>query len=78
MHQLRMPPPVPQLSTLNLLLRFAFVTSDWKTASAAGLLQMLPKHTKRTPVFLSSAGTAAACVRSSCLKKKFVALWTVD
>ena len=78
MHQLRMPPPVPQLSMLNLLLRFAFVTSDWKTASAAGLLQMLPKHTKRTPVFFSSAGTEAACVGTPCLEKKLVAPWTKD
>lgn len=39
---------VPAESILNLESRPLFLTMSRKTPSAAGLLQMFPKHTKRT------------------------------
>lgn len=39
---------VPAESILNLESKPLFLTKSVKTPSAAGLLQMLPKHTKRT------------------------------
>lgn len=46
---------VPAESILNLESKPRFLTKSVKTPSAAGLLQMLPKHTKRTEKGLVSA-----------------------
>lgn len=50
---------VPAESILNLESKPLFLTKSLKTPSAAGLLQMLPKHTKRTEKGLVSASVDA-------------------
>lgn len=49
---------VPAESMLNLESKPLFLTKSLKTPSAAGLLQMLPKHTKSTEKGLVSVSVA--------------------
>ena len=51
---------VPAESMLNLELSPLFFTMSLKTPSAAGLLQMLPKHTNRTEKGLVSVSAEDA------------------
>ena len=56
---------VPAESMLNLESRPLLVTISLKTPSAAGLLQMLPKHTNRTDkglVVVVSVDSAEAAI----------------
>lgn len=53
---------VPAESILNLESKPLFLTKSVKTPSAAGLLQMLPKHTKRTEKGLVSASGVEAAI----------------
>ena len=49
---------VPAESILKLESRPLFLTKSVKTPSAAGLLQMLPRHTKRTEKGLVSVSVS--------------------
>ena len=53
---------VPAESILKLESRPLFLTKSVKTPSAAGLLQMFPRHTKRTEKGLVSVSVSVSVV----------------
>ena len=72
---------VPAESILNFESKPLFLTKSVKTPSAAGLLQMLPKHTKRTEEgLLSVEGVVEAAIAliTDPDKNKEVGLWEFE
>jgi hypothetical protein len=77
---------VPAESMLNLESKPLFLTKSLKTPSAAGLLQMLPKHTKSTEKGLISASAHVGGVVEEAIdalieepnEKEELGLWGIE